>query len=484
MVIMFEKIRERTRFLIKPLLLSFLLYLLGVSAILRSGLSYMDDLQRAENGVPGFHYYSRYLSGLLARLLHTDSYLTDISPLPQLLALAILALAGICLLLCVRDGRVLSPLALFAVLPLGLNPYFLECISYKYDSPYMALSILAMIAPLLLRRRHWGLYCAAVFAGTLVMCTTYQASSGILPMLTVLLVLLDWARGERWRELWLFAGKSAGAYLAGLLFYHRFILHYFFYYASTSTTPKDRLIPATIAHYRLFLRHILEEFRPLWLILIALLALAFLAALLLGTKRNRLLTALLTLAALGVMLLLSFGVYPLLEAPLFDPRAMYGFGAFLAMVSAVVVTAERFPVGKLACVALSWVFLVFAFTYGNALAAQEDYCELRTEALVTDLSRLEAFQTEGEKVLALRGSIGYAPILRNMPQRYRMLSRLVPVYLREGSNWGSYRLLRYYGLGELRLAEEDFGGDELPLLLDTAYHTIRGDGTHFLISLK
>lgn len=40
-----------------------------------------------------------------------------------------------------------------AVVPLGLSPWFLECFSYKFDSPYMALSVLASVIPFIFGRR-------------------------------------------------------------------------------------------------------------------------------------------------------------------------------------------------------------------------------------------------------------------------------------------------------------------------------------------
>lgn len=480
-----SELRTLARSLHRPVLLLTLVYVLGYSAILRANIYYMDDLHRAATGIPGFQYYSRYLSGILSHILHAGSYLTDISPLPQLLAALLLALTGVLLLVCVSGKTAFSLWTLAAVLPLGLSPYFLECISYKYDSPYMALSLLAMVAPLLLRNRRWYVYCAAVFVGTVAMCSSYQASAGVLPMLTAVLLLLDWIRGKDGRSLLSFLVRSAGAYVLGLLVYHRFIMHYFVLYASTSTTPKDHLIPATIEHYGIFYRNILRDFKPLWLILIALLALAFLFFTVRDSRRNRFLSVLAALLTLAVMLLLCFGVYPLLDKPLYNPRAMYGFGALLAILAAVVATAEHNAPGKLVCLALSWVFFVFAFTYGNALSAQWDYAQLRMDAVAMDLSRLEEFTTEEDKIVQIRGSIGKAPILRNMPQDYQALNNLVPTFFD-----GSRELEKYafYGYKDLRHViwddSTDFGDVELPVLIDTMYHTIRGDDTHILVELK
>ncbi len=127
------------------------IYLLGISAILRANFNYMDDMGRACFGY-GAWYFSRPLSNILALFLHADDYLTDISPLPQILAAVLMAAASVVVLYAVTGKKRFTLWEYVSVLPLGLSPYFLQCLSFKYDAPYMAISVLAAVAPLVMQK--------------------------------------------------------------------------------------------------------------------------------------------------------------------------------------------------------------------------------------------------------------------------------------------------------------------------------------------
>ena len=82
------------RFLVKPTLILAAVYLIAISALLRSNFYYIDDIARANAGYTEWEYYSRHLMVLSAFFLHADTYLTDVSPLPQLVAVIFMALSG------------------------------------------------------------------------------------------------------------------------------------------------------------------------------------------------------------------------------------------------------------------------------------------------------------------------------------------------------------------------------------------------------
>lgn len=152
------------------------IFLIGISAILRANFYYIDDMGRTAQGYRGWDDFSRFISNGLSTIIHTDTYITDISPFTQLIAVLTLATSGIILLYVIYERRTFSILELIAVIPLGLNPYFLECISYKFDAPFMALSILAAIFPLLFRNSSAPKYITASTIGTIMVCSTYHRS--------------------------------------------------------------------------------------------------------------------------------------------------------------------------------------------------------------------------------------------------------------------------------------------------------------------
>jgi hypothetical protein len=93
-------------------------------------------------------------------------------------------------------------------------------------------------------------------------------------------------------------------------------------------------------------------------------------------------------------------------------------------------------------------------------------------------------ETEG-KTWQITGSIGYAPAIRNMPQNYQILNRLVPVTFRNSSwYWGTYGFMNYYGLPYIPIDyDNDYTSMDLPVIVENVYHTISSDGTAILIDL-
>ena len=119
----------------RAVLILFAVYVIGFSAVLRTNFYYMDDNGRAAFGYKTWDYFGRYLSTGFSSLLHMGDYLTDIAPLPQLTALLIMAVSGVLLLYIFFDRTLFTLWELAAVVPLGLNPYFLECLSFRFDAP-------------------------------------------------------------------------------------------------------------------------------------------------------------------------------------------------------------------------------------------------------------------------------------------------------------------------------------------------------------
>ena len=200
----------------KALLILFAVFVVGISAILRANFYYMDDSPRAALGYKQWDYFSRYLSTALATLMHGGDYLADAAPLPQILAMLIMAVSGILMGYIVYERTTFSGWELAVLSILGLNPYFLGCVSFRFDAPYMALSVLAAVVPLLCRNRNTAAYVLASGLGILAVCTSYQAAAGIFPMLVVALALRMWNRGESIREVRLFLPEIRGGVCAGI----------------------------------------------------------------------------------------------------------------------------------------------------------------------------------------------------------------------------------------------------------------------------
>lgn len=475
----------KNRNLLKALCILFCIYLLGIYAIIRANFNYIDDMGRALLGYKDFNFFGRYIPQFFTTVLHADNYLTDVSPLPQLFAVAFLAMAAVTVLHAVTGRSEFTIVEYSATIALCLSPYFLECLSYKYDAPYMALSILASVAPVLFYQRGQRWYYVSVVIGMLVVCMSYQAASGIFPMFVVLLAFLKWLENTDWKRILGFVLVSAAGYITGMLLFMLLIYRPEDTYVSNSLPAMAELLPTAFRNLKRYYRYVVDDFKPEWLLMIAVLCAGFVLVSVRDSKRSKFLTLFVSVIVLGVFFVLAFGVYPVLSKPLYDPRAMYGFGALICFVSMPIVTKKRLHLFKAVCVVLCWCFFVFSFTYGNALYAQKRYTDYRITAVIQDLDDLNMFAGD-YKLYQINGDVGFSPELDHMPQDHQLLKRLVPDAFGDSSSyWRRFGFSNYYDLKNIYWDDDiDLAEYDLPLVKDSVYHTIYADENNVFIVLK
>ena len=458
-------------------------YLVSLLPLLRANFNYIDDLGRSAQGYDGWDNFSRFLSNFLSHIIHGTDYLTDISPLTQLIAIFLLSVASIILIRSFKDDSEPCIWDIVAVLPLGLNPYFLECLSYKFDAPYMAFSVLAAVFPLMLRNRSRTVYLISVTLCSIAICTTYQASTGIFPMAVLLLAVLDWLRGGEARQSAAFVVLSAVAYLAGILVFRLFIMVPVETYVSSTITD----LPGIIENYKSYFGLLVSDSKPGWLAVFCAGIGALVIIVTLFSKRQKVLSAIVVVACIAVMALAMFGLYPFLSAPSFSMRGMYGWGAFVALVLLAGVNIHglaRILPGLLACM-LSWSFIGFACTYGNALAVQQEWEDYRRVEVLHDLTELPEFIDSEQRIVEIRGNVGIAPSLIGAVESTGALFRLIPQTFQGWWTWGVYKLGAYYGVPNCQFEQsgEDTDVSECALLHESAYHRIYWGDDRFIVEL-
>lgn len=483
------KVRETVRPWVKPVLVVFGLIMLGMLAILRANFSYVDDLGRAAEGYKGWGNFSRYLSNVLAMILHGNGFLTDISPWSQIVAALVMAVAGVMLLYIIYGRKKFRWWELGAVTILALNPYFLEGLSYKFDAPFIAIAVLAMIVPFLARKEKAGPYAGAVLVGTLVTCTTYQAALGVLPMITVVLAFREWGRGGSWKKVGEFVGLTALGYVLGLVIFRVFLMKTVDAYVTTMMPGIGGLIPQVMQNLRQYYELVMTDFAKTWLVLIGVVGVGFVVMMTLEMERKKWLAVIGVLLGTGILGMMCFGIYVMMVQPLFEPRAMLGFGVMLSLMVVVVVEERKLEknwqkcvwgVGTVASVVLAYVLGTFSLTYGNALATQKEYTEFRIEMVIAGL---EEEVQEGETV-RVAGTIGLAPALQRAAEKYPVLERLVPVEF-EGGYWGQYKFLRYYGMEDLTGEMMEVPKvEDYPIVKESWHYNLRRRGGEVVVELR
>lgn len=469
-------IKKDYEYLFKPFLILIVSYLITYYPIFRANFYYADDLQRAAFGIKGWNNFSRFTSDFLSGFFHTSNYLTDISPLTQIIAIIFLALSGIIILHLFKKQKKITFLNILSVLPIGLTPYFLSCISYKYDSPYMALSIFASIIPFIFyknKKKDIKIFSIFLVIGTIIMCTTYQAASGIIPLMTIFLSYNYWENKKEKDAINLII-YSFISFFIGLLIFKFFIMVPANYYASNTMFSIKDMIPGFFGNLYKYYYNLFNDFRNILIIFIASLLVIFIYIKTINNKNDRIISFIVTLFLIFLSFLMMFGLYPCLEKTIFDARSMYSVGIFISLICINISRNKNLYISKMIIFCLVYCFISFSFTYGNALSAQKNHIEFRVNQVLDEINELEIMKEPNQKYLKIEGSIGNAHIIETMPNEYtKLMNRLVPQSFGGNGTWHMYYFQHYFKLkNTLVLLDNAVEPEDLEIYKDTMYYSI------------
>ena len=148
------------------------------------------------------------------------------------------------------------------------------------------------------------------------------------------------------------------------------------------------------------------------------------------------------------------------------------------------VVLDTINISKVASLILSFSFIVFSFTYGNALYEQEKYKTYRLNMIAEDLADLECVQSENPVQFQMVGNMFCAEVIENMP--YGVIKKLL-LQTSYGLDFGSeyLRLQYYYGFNNLQKNTEiDFSQFDLTIVVDNSHHKIELYEQYVLITIK
>ncbi len=469
----------------KPFLWLCLLYVLAILALLRANFSYVDDMGRAVMGDHGWLDWSRYVTMVLSGLVQPTPKLTDISPLPQLLAAALMSLAGLVVIYCFTQKKEISWPFLLAALPMGLSPWFLQCFSYKFDAPYMAMAVLSSVLPFVWWKKDEKKFYIASFLCLLVMTMTYQAASGIFIIETLFLSYLSWLRGGKGKAILLWVIRAAIIYAAALLTFKLFFLRPpIMNYASTELVPLVEMPHAFLKNAAAYLQTAWKDLNFVAQILVIAVVPFWLLCARRFTKRNWMITLLVSVVFLLATVVLSYGPYLVLEKTFLHPRGLLGMGVWFSFVlTALLSMSGGKGMSKWLAVLVAWQLMAGAASYGDALADQKRYTDFRVQLVVQDLNKLHLTGNNEIKYHIL-GDIGKSALVRNTEREYPAVKRLLLPTFSGADVWSMFYFYFYHDLGghaEGRVNPQNY--IHLPVVLENRYHKIQTDGEDVLIVL-
>jgi hypothetical protein len=433
-------------------LIYFGVYFLFIIPIIKANYFYIDDLGRNLYGYARWSLAGRPFASLLMEALNFNRWIiSDLAPLPQLLAIALLAIASAWTSICfrLRSGIEMMPVALIVC-----DPFFLENLSYRFDSLTMSMAVFLAMLPVALNKTLNGValhgsVCFAVFS----MLNLYQPAINVFLVLSFFSALIALRSGAISDALYRLLANLACFAAAMIAYKLEIIIFHFDNYASShsqliSLGALPELLGNLKAACAVLAKNLLHTHQTQIIVAAMLLGLLAWFA---GLPRSRTSGDFLVKTPVSVCLILGMlasmiGPLALLATPVWAPRVLMGFGAASACLLALLVLESQDTMFRPCALAIVVIVLFAEFTisyaYGNALRAQAAY-----EGHIANDIAEDAYRLAGTKpaLMIVDGMEPEAPAVRLVAASDPVIKFLLPLPLRNSWYWGGI-VLRLHGL--------------------------------------
>ena len=405
---------KRNKFVLSLILGVYLLVNINISL---AEYPYIDDIGRQVLGYTGFsEHYSRYLSEFSARLIQGGTHLTDPGLTTNIISAFILTFASTILLFVLFPSKKVTPVLALASTVIGINPWFLEPLSFRFDNPFMSLSILVSILPFI----FWE--------SRNLMCNSYQASSGIYILMTLTLLFLEVVYSGKLNIKSLVC--SILSYVGGMVLYKIQITIKPPIFADQGSIPSLLHLPSImLANAKGYLKNIYLQSTKVWILLFLVILILLVFNIISSSKQKKIVSLAFTFAWLALGSILSYGSYLILSEQfyLLRPRYEYGLGVFssIVLVVSLGITNRNKIINVLKSVfssLLVFYFLAFSFIYVSNLKQQNNTFEVQSAMLGNSLNK---YLNDKNNVVNINRFVANSPIYENAISVYPMISSLI-----------------------------------------------------------
>ncbi|MGO5580214.1 glucosyltransferase domain-containing protein [Streptococcus milleri] len=472
-------------------LLICIIYLIVNTNIGLAEYPYIDDIGRQLQGYSGFsEHYSRYLSEYFARFINGGRHLTDTGLTTHIISALTLSLASLIVIFVLFPKKKLRFTTAFVSTILGINPWFLEPLSFRFDNPFMSFSILVSVIPFI----FWGnkkLFTISSVVGVFLMCNSYQASSGVYIILTLTMLFLELMQGRNFKNELTKVFIATFSYVIGVGLYRLQILIKPPIFSDQAEVPGILTIfKIFITNAKGYLKNIFLQSSTIWIVLSVLSVILLIVSLVRFSRIRCFSTLTYTSIWLGLGSIFSYGIYLILPAPyyLLRPRYEYGLGIFLAII--LVVCIEIFEKSKLILGLKSVIsgllvfyFLSFSFVYATSLKQQNEMFKSQSIILASSLNK---YVTPDKNVIYVNRFLSNSPVFNNTVSSYPILSSLIM----PNTNVSWDMTMRFNSITNLNIdfklinTSIDFANEKYRLLEDTKMYNIYRQQSKLFVIMK
>ena len=450
--------------------------------IIRSNYFYSDDIFRNYGGNRSWIGFSRYISEFGSILIHNSLRLSDVSPLTQLIAIVISAITLIVLSISLTGSLKIKNLLALSII--FISPFYSENISYRFDSPYMAMSLFFSAIPFLFKKDS-ACFVFVSLLGLIFTCMSYQAALPLYILVTIFLFIKNFVDGKNIRKNIIFSAKAVISFVAALVIFKIFFMN--------KMTNKDTDYFSTRIMISAFAPNLITYIKTTFslnggLLTKSLSSIAVVSAIFATTrssKRNKFLSCAVIVMLIILSYSLSFGPYLIFERPIFKSRAFMGFNSFMALIMLMNINfpgKDKKGSNRLQAVIVTlYVYscLVFLSVYGNCLKNQNDYENFRVGLILQDLSEMASKNSQIN--VSFIGSLDLCEKNRIALKNYPLIEKIIPILPTESSSW-NYALLNGYNFNcksSYTKLTPDYS-----LMKETTYHDIYQKEDDFIVMLR
>lgn len=442
---------------------------------------YADDVFRNYGGSRSWIGFSRYVSEFLSILVHNNIRLNDIAPLSQFVAIAIAGVAIVVLSFALAgQAGAKNVLALSVIF---MAPCYAECMAYRFDSPYMAISLLFAAIPFLFYRDK-NVFCYVSVVCLILTCASYQAALSLYILAAIYLFAKDLLETGDVKKSLERPLMAALCFIAALLLFKLCFMNKmgdgsgrgFSSQVSLAALPGNALAYVKTA----FVFHGGTLSKALFALSIVLLIVGFVKR----ARGNKIVAFVFIAALLLVASVLSYGPYLVFARPVMAARAFMGFNAFVALVllACVNLSGERAGLRRLslAIAVLSvYSFAVFAFTFGNFLKNQKEYENFRVQMIIADIA--QNVQKGDDVSVSFEGKMDLCDKNRIALRNYPMIQKMCYLMPSETALWNEEL---FNGWNFKCKAADNRLSDKYVLVKQTFYHDLYKNNNDFIVVLK
>ncbi len=461
-------------------------YFIGYFSIIRANFwnFSIDDLPRQMEGSREWVNFYRYISEFGSIILHTSTTIFDIAPLTQFFAIFFISIASFFIISIFTENN-FSILNCFAILPVGLFPFYLSNFSYRYDSPYMAFSVLVCVIPFLFHKNLKHFYISSILC-LFLMCISYQASSGIYIFLAVLVFTQNLiSKKMNSKELLHFTLASIFSFIISLL-----LFSFIFIEKVEGDIYVDTAIKLSniLTNLELYLKTLITDlgFNILSFLSITVFFI-YIIYNVINSKINKILTFFVALLTIVFCIPMTFGAYLAIAKPEFIPRAFIGIGVFIGTITLICSNLQlnsKFlnAIKNFCLIYLSYCTIAFAYGFGNAQYDQKEYIQFRSTILSYDLSEVIPETDEAIELLFVN-NLDYTKSVDVLGKVYPLVYKSIDRGF--SSHRGSEFVLESFNLCKLISGtNHNYLNSNFPILKENRYHIIQGYKNKYLITFK